>query len=176
MIHLQRPSLVGEVLSLSLLCSPLPHPLENTLSIAGKHYSLADCECLDPTGQSCSLLTPIRKSPRHPNGGGILCHTSVWYLAIPPLLSSSCLLTLTQNPRSHQHDYEVYGSCICVCHMLTGLGQVLTSWQTGTALGIAVSGAVSLIVPDSWRFQICSSFIPAFALLLLVFVGSESPR
>ena len=32
------------------------------------------------------------------------------------------------------------------------------------------------MVPHSWRFQICSSFIPASALLLLVFVGSESPR
>ena len=55
-------------------------------------------------------------------------------------------------------------------------GQFLTSWQTGTALGIAISGAVSLIVQSSWRFQISSSFIPAFALLLMVFVGSESPR
>ena len=33
-----------------------------------------------------------------------------------------------------------------------------------------------LLVYDNWRFQISSSFIPAFALLLLVFVGSESPR
>ncbi|KAL8937673.1 MAG: hypothetical protein Q9216_004307 [Gyalolechia sp. 2 TL-2023] len=55
-------------------------------------------------------------------------------------------------------------------------GQILTSWQTGTALGIAISGAIALIEPDSWRFQISSSFIPAVALLLLVFVGSESPR
>ncbi|KAL8758213.1 MAG: hypothetical protein Q9184_003996 [Pyrenodesmia sp. 2 TL-2023] len=54
-------------------------------------------------------------------------------------------------------------------------GWMLTSWQTGTALGIAISGAISLIVRD-WRFQISSSFIPALALLLLVFVGSESPR
>lgn len=52
---------------------------------------------------------------------------------------------------------------------------MLTSWQTGTALGIAISGAIPLIVRD-WRFQISSSFIPALALLLLVFVGSESPR
>ena len=43
-------------------------------------------------------------------------------------------------------------------------------------MGIAISGAIPLIVSDSWRFQISSSFIPAFALLLLVFVGSESPR
>lgn len=35
---------------------------------------------------------------------------------------------------------------------------------------------MSLIVPNSWRFQISSSFIPALALVLLVFVGSESPR
>ncbi|KAI4099508.1 MAG: hypothetical protein LQ339_005935 [Xanthoria mediterranea] len=55
-------------------------------------------------------------------------------------------------------------------------GQVLTSWQTGTALGIAISGAIALIVPGSWRYQLSSSLIPAFALLLLVFVGSESPR
>lgn len=59
---------------------------------------------------------------------------------------------------------------------LTKSGRILTSWQTGTALGIAISGAIPLIVPHSWRFQISSSFIPAFALLLLVFVGSESPR
>ncbi|KAL8901570.1 MAG: hypothetical protein Q9207_005134 [Kuettlingeria erythrocarpa] len=58
---------------------------------------------------------------------------------------------------------------------LTGQGQILTSWQTGTALGIAISAAIPLIVPE-WRFQISSSFIPALALLLLVFVGSESPR
>ncbi|CAO1598709.1 hypothetical protein XANCAGTX0491_002469 [Xanthoria calcicola] len=55
-------------------------------------------------------------------------------------------------------------------------GQVLTSWQTGTALGIAISGAIALIVPGSWKYQLSSSFIPAFALLLLVLVGSESPR
>ncbi|KAL8783689.1 MAG: hypothetical protein Q9195_009314 [Heterodermia aff. obscurata] len=60
---------------------------------------------------------------------------------------------------------------------LTRIGRILTSWQTGTALGIAISGAIPLIVPlQSWRFTISSSFIPAFALLLLVFVGSESPR
>lgn len=53
---------------------------------------------------------------------------------------------------------------------------MLTSWQTGTALGIAISGVVPLLVFDNWRFQISSSFIPAFALLLLVFIGSESPR
>ncbi|KAL8726868.1 MAG: hypothetical protein Q9166_006420 [cf. Caloplaca sp. 2 TL-2023] len=55
------------------------------------------------------------------------------------------------------------------------VGSIVQGW-TGTALGIAISGAISLIVPGSWRFQISSSFIPAFALLLLVFVGSESPR
>ena len=55
-------------------------------------------------------------------------------------------------------------------------GRILTSWQTGTALGIALSGTMPLIVPKSWRFQISSSFIPALALLLLVYVGSESPR
>lgn len=52
----------------------------------------------------------------------------------------------------------------------------MTSWQTGTALGIAISGAIALIVPGSWKYQLSSSLIPAFALLLLVFVGSESPR
>lgn len=55
-------------------------------------------------------------------------------------------------------------------------GRMLTSWQNGTAFGIAASGAIALLVPNGWRFQIASSFIPAFALLLLVFVGSESPR
>lgn len=33
-----------------------------------------------------------------------------------------------------------------------------------------------MMKPMSWRFQISSSFIPALTLLLLVFVGSESPR
>ena len=60
--------------------------------------------------------------------------------------------------------------------VLTRTGQILTSWQTGTALGLAISAAVNLIVIDSWRFQISSSFIPAAVLLSLVFVGSESPR
>ncbi|KAL8689183.1 MAG: hypothetical protein Q9218_005086 [Villophora microphyllina] len=55
-------------------------------------------------------------------------------------------------------------------------GQILTSWQTGTALGIAISGAIPLIATSGWQFQISSSFIPALALLLLVYVGSESPR
>lgn len=59
---------------------------------------------------------------------------------------------------------------------ITGSGRVLTSWQTGTGLGIAASGAVSLIESKSWRFQLFSSFIPAIALLFLVVVGSESPR
>ena len=43
-------------------------------------------------------------------------------------------------------------------------------------MGLAISGVIPLLVFDNWRFQISSSFIPAFALLLLVFVGSESPR
>ncbi|KAL8847002.1 MAG: hypothetical protein Q9221_007943 [Calogaya cf. arnoldii] len=55
-------------------------------------------------------------------------------------------------------------------------GQILTSWQIGTALGILISGAIGLIVTGSWRFQLASSLIPAFALGVLVFVGSESPR
>ncbi len=59
---------------------------------------------------------------------------------------------------------------------LTHAGQILTSWQTGTALGIALSATVCLIVPHSWEFQIASSFIPAAMLVVLVFVGSESPR
>ena len=59
---------------------------------------------------------------------------------------------------------------------LTRSGQILTSWQTGTALGIAFSAAIPLIIPNSWRFQISSSFIPAAMLLVLVYVGSESPR
>ena len=64
-------------------------------------------------------------------------------------------------------------------HLIANLiqsGQILTSWQTGTALGIACSAAIALIVPDSWRFQISSSFIPAAMLIVLVYVGSESPR
>ena len=59
---------------------------------------------------------------------------------------------------------------------MVNTGQILTSWQTGTALGIAFSGAIPLIVPGSWRFQISSSFIPAAMLLVLVYAGSESPR
>ncbi|KAL8712505.1 MAG: hypothetical protein Q9220_003353 [cf. Caloplaca sp. 1 TL-2023] len=61
-------------------------------------------------------------------------------------------------------------------HELIWLGRILTSWQIGTALGLAISGAVALIKPNSWTFQISSSFIPALILLLLVFTGSESPR
>ena len=59
---------------------------------------------------------------------------------------------------------------------LARTGQILVSWQTGTALGIALAGAVNLIANGSWRFQIGSSFIPSAMLLVLVFVGSESPR
>ncbi|KAL9594358.1 MAG: hypothetical protein Q9219_007072 [cf. Caloplaca sp. 3 TL-2023] len=56
------------------------------------------------------------------------------------------------------------------------IGEAFTqSWQALFAW-LAVSGAIALIVPHSWRFQISSSFIPALVLLLLVFVGSESPR
>ena len=60
--------------------------------------------------------------------------------------------------------------------VLIEIGRFLVSWQTGTALGIAFSGIIPLIAPGSWRFQISSSFIPAAALLCLVYVGSESPR
>ncbi|KAL8927673.1 MAG: hypothetical protein Q9172_001233 [Xanthocarpia lactea] len=45
-----------------------------------------------------------------------------------------------------------------------------------SSIGIAISGAIALGIPKSWRFQIASSCIPAFALLILVFTGSESPR
>lgn len=43
-------------------------------------------------------------------------------------------------------------------------------------MGIAICAAMNLIVFPSWRFQIASSFIPSILLLVLVFVGSESPR
>ena len=51
----------------------------------------------------------------------------------------------------------------------------MTSWQTGTALGIAFSAIVPLIA-YGWRFQIASSFVPSAILLVLVYTGSESPR
>ena len=60
--------------------------------------------------------------------------------------------------------------------MLTYVGRFLVSWQTGTALGIAFSAIIPLIAPQSWRFQISSSFIPSIVLLFLVYIGSESPR
>lgn len=65
---------------------------------------------------------------------------------------------------------------LLVGSVLTEAGQFLVSWQTGTALGIALSAVIPLIAPGSWRFQISSSFIPSAVLLFLVYVGSESPR
>ncbi|KAL9585010.1 MAG: hypothetical protein Q9203_004431 [Teloschistes exilis] len=64
---------------------------------------------------------------------------------------------------------------IQIIHLICFVGSIVQG-MNGTAFGIAVSGAIALLVPNGWRFQIASSFIPAFALLLLVFVGSESPR
>ena len=64
---------------------------------------------------------------------------------------------------------------LMIGRLLTEPGRILTSWQTGTALGTGLSGAMAFAAP-SWRFQISSSFVPAVILLTLVFVGSESPR
>lgn len=55
-------------------------------------------------------------------------------------------------------------------------GRLLVSWQTFTAAGIFLGSAANLILEGKWRWQTGCGFIPAFLLLTLVFVCSESPR
>ncbi|KAG9242174.1 putative sugar transporter [Calycina marina] len=55
-------------------------------------------------------------------------------------------------------------------------GKLLVSWQTFTALGIALGNAANLILRKYWRWQTASGFVPAVILLTLVFMCSESPR
>ncbi|KAL8650613.1 MAG: hypothetical protein Q9210_003724, partial [Variospora velana] len=99
-------------------------------------------------------------------------HTSIWTESreLKIILLTCCVASIAQGwvsePLSLSARCEEYEA---------SAGQILTSWQTGTALGIAISATIPFIVRP-WRFQIFSSFIPALPLLFLVFVGSESPR
>ena len=55
-------------------------------------------------------------------------------------------------------------------------GRLLVSWQVFDAVGIFLGSIACYILRDSWRSQILSGAIPAFALLLAVYASCESPR
>lgn len=54
--------------------------------------------------------------------------------------------------------------------------QTPISLRYRTAIGVAFSGALALIISNRCQFPTYTSVIPAFVLLHLVYLGSESPR
>lgn len=55
-------------------------------------------------------------------------------------------------------------------------GRLLVSWQVFDAAGIFLGSIACYILRSSWRNQILSGAIPAFALLIATFASCESPR
>ena len=55
-------------------------------------------------------------------------------------------------------------------------GRLLVGWQVFVATGLFTGYSASYIFRDSWRHQILTGAIPAFALLLFTWVACESPR
>ena len=55
-------------------------------------------------------------------------------------------------------------------------GRLLVGWQVFVALGLFCGYTASYILRDSWRCQILSGAIPAFALLVFTWASCESPR
>jgi Sugar (and other) transporter len=50
------------------------------------------------------------------------------------------------------------------------------SWQLFDAVGVLLGFTVNLTILGKWRVLLASAAVPAFSLLLLVFVCTESPR
>jgi MFS family permease len=58
-------------------------------------------------------------------------------------------------------------------------GRVLVSWQVFVAIGLLTGNGATYYFGDSetqWRYQILTGAIPALILLVLVYIGCESPR
>lgn len=55
-------------------------------------------------------------------------------------------------------------------------GRLLLSWQVLDAAGVFFGSIAFYILRNSWRSQILSGAIPAFALLIVTFAACESPR
>ena len=55
-------------------------------------------------------------------------------------------------------------------------GRVFVSWQVFTAIGIFAGSVATYIFRDNWRNQVLSAAIPALILLILTYLGCESPR
>lgn len=55
-------------------------------------------------------------------------------------------------------------------------GRLLVGWQVFVALGLFCGYTASYLLRDSWRHQVLSGAIPAFALLVFTWASCESPR
>ncbi len=55
-------------------------------------------------------------------------------------------------------------------------GRLLVGWQVFVAAGLFCGYTASYILRDSWRHQVLSGAIPAFALLVFTWASCESPR
>lgn len=55
-------------------------------------------------------------------------------------------------------------------------GRLLVSWQVFDAVGVFLGSIACYILRRSWRSQILSGAIPAFALMIATFASCESPR
>jgi len=55
-------------------------------------------------------------------------------------------------------------------------GRLLITWQVFTATGIFAGSIATFIFESDWRSQVLSGGIPALILLVIVFMGCESPR
>ncbi|KAF2660475.1 MFS general substrate transporter [Lophiostoma macrostomum CBS 122681] len=55
-------------------------------------------------------------------------------------------------------------------------GRVLVSWQTSVALGLLFGHCTTYYFIQHWEYQVISGALPAITLLVLVYIGCESPR
>lgn len=58
-------------------------------------------------------------------------------------------------------------------------GRVLVSWQVFVAVGLLTGNGAAMYFRDAatqWRYQVLSGALPALILLILVYIGCESPR
>lgn len=148
-------SKVGEAPSLLLLCSLSLHRLGKVLHLVGKLHLPADvCEGL---------------------ASGLYLRSYYFMVFIQPKPISTCYLH-PYGVRDFARTLARYVvSLFSPVDILTALDQIIITWQTRTALGFVISGAIALVVPNSLQFQRYTLFVPALVLLLHVFLGSESP-
>lgn len=144
--------------------------------LAGKAYLPVDCKSHHNT--SFLLVSLIPKSSAFGIGLGSTLHLYPFMVLKQPeplnILAANLHLSRVRDLARTVARYIAPTSVLA--YTLTALGQILISWQSGTALGIAIATAIQLIFSDSGQFQRYIPFVLAAALPLIVSEESESPH